>query len=107
MNPYCVQAEAHEESEDAVLQPDGTYLYKGPKGRLETWKERQQRLAHNQRMCFNRSFSDSSKPIPYTYQTIYCICLPTRSGYVLRYIWAQCNMEVFFFYFLSFTLGCT
>jgi hypothetical protein len=23
-------------------------------------------LAHNQRMCFNRSFSDSSEPIPHT-----------------------------------------
>ena len=51
------QVQQHEGDEDAVLQPDGTYLYKGPKGRLETWNQREARLAHNQKMVFHRSFS--------------------------------------------------
>ena len=51
-----MQVDQHEEDPDAILQEDGTYLYKGPKGRLETWKERQARLQHNQKMVFNRSF---------------------------------------------------
>ena len=56
----CWQAEHH----DAIggeVQEDGTVLYPGPKGRMETWEQRQARLAHNQRMVFNRSFSFLAK----------------------------------------------
>ena len=55
------QAQQHVDDPDAVQQPDGTWMWKGPKGRLETWDQRQKRLAHNTKMCFNRSF-DSSDP---------------------------------------------
>ena len=50
------EAEHHANDEDAVEQPDGSYLYKGPNGRMETWSQRQSRLRHNEKMQFNRSF---------------------------------------------------
>ena len=40
----------------AVEQPDGTYLYKNKKGKLETLQQRQNRLAHNSYVSFSRSF---------------------------------------------------
>lgn len=51
-----LQAQQEADDPDAVQQPDGSWMWKGPKGRLETWDQRQKRLAHNTRMCFNRSF---------------------------------------------------
>ena len=40
---------------DAVLQRDGSYLFKTATGGLETWAQREKRLAHNAKMRFNRS----------------------------------------------------
>ncbi len=53
----CPKADHHEEDVESVLQEDGTYLYVGPKGRLETWRERQARLRHNLKVKFDRSLS--------------------------------------------------
>ena len=64
------QAQQHVDDPDAVQQPDGTWMWKGPKGRLETWAQRQKRLAHNTRMCFNRSF-ESSDPAIHLYIFIF------------------------------------
>ena len=44
--------------DDVIINPEfpGGFAFKGPKGRLESYDERECRLAHNQRMRFNRSF---------------------------------------------------
>lgn len=54
-----MEADAANDDPDARLQPDGTVLYAKKNGQLETYHERQRRLAHNTRMVFNRSFQSS------------------------------------------------
>ena len=49
------KAEHHLNDDGAELQPDGTYLYQGPNGRMETWSQRCARLRHNEKVAFNRS----------------------------------------------------
>ena len=44
------------EQDGGVLQADGSILYVGPNGKLETLEEQHKRLRHNARMRFNRSF---------------------------------------------------
>ena len=39
-----------------VEMPDGSILYRAPKGKLETYDERQKRLGHNMYMKFSRTF---------------------------------------------------
>lgn len=51
-----MEVEKHEADGFAVLQEDGSWLYNGPNGRLETWEQRCARLEHNQKMQFHRSF---------------------------------------------------
>ena len=48
--------EAAELERDAVVMPNGVTLYRTPKGKLETYEERQKRLAHNMYMKFSRTF---------------------------------------------------
>lgn len=48
--------ENEELAKAAVEQPDGSFLYKNSKGKLETLEERQKRLAHNSYVAFSRSF---------------------------------------------------
>lgn len=42
---------------DAIFLPDGGVKFIGPKGREETEQEHLDRLSHNCRMRFNRSFA--------------------------------------------------
>ena len=54
------QAEQAERDPECVRMEDGTLMYKRESdGKLETLLERERRLAHNLRMCFNRSFEAS------------------------------------------------
>ena len=46
----------YKDDPDAIFLPDGIKFI-GPKGKEETEEEHNQRLAHNCRMRFNRSFS--------------------------------------------------
>ena len=48
--------EAEELERDAVVLPNGITMYRTPKGKLETYEERQKRLAHNMYMKFSRTF---------------------------------------------------
>ena len=50
------ELEEQELMKDAVRQPDGTFLYRTKRGKLETLEERQKRLAHNSYVAFSRSF---------------------------------------------------
>ena len=56
----CCQDEHVQNDPDARVQPDGSVLYVGPKGRMETLAEREKRLQHNKKMVFNRSLSFSA-----------------------------------------------
>ena len=51
--------QAEEEDEDALVQEDGTVLYVGPGGKLETGAQRDARLRHNLKMKFHRSFEST------------------------------------------------
>ena len=54
------QAEQAERDPECVRMEDGTVMYKRESdGKLETLLERERRLAHNERMKFNRSFESS------------------------------------------------
>ncbi|CAJ1389226.1 unnamed protein product, partial [Effrenium voratum] len=56
------QLEAEQEANCRVECEDGTVMYKGPGGRLETHAERQSRLAHNCYMRFSRSLKCRDLP---------------------------------------------
>eukprot|EP00435_Cladocopium_sp_Y103_P067146 s53_g29.t1 len=55
-----VDLEKEELAKCAVLQEDGSILYKNKKGKLETLEEREKRLAHNSYVAFSRSFDGLS-----------------------------------------------
>ena len=56
---HQLEADLYANDPQAIKQADGTYLFVGPKGRLESWEERQSRLQHNLKMQFNRSVESS------------------------------------------------
>lgn len=50
------QLEQEELERCAVVMPDGSTMYRTPKGKLETYDERVKRLGHNMYMKFSRTF---------------------------------------------------
>ena len=52
------EAEYGADAHDAVETPEGI-MFTRPDGQLESWSDRQMRLAHNTKMRFHRTFAST------------------------------------------------